>query len=51
MRAGKEFYAHALLHSCRGCAQELARRELSEAGQAVSIEIRENGKLLWTDRA
>jgi hypothetical protein len=32
-------------------AQELARRELLDAGQAVSIEIRENGKLLWNDRA
>jgi hypothetical protein len=31
-------------------ARELARRELSDADQPVSIEIRENGKLLWKDR-
>lgn len=32
-------------------ARELARRELMDVNQAVSVEIHENGKLLWVEAA
>lgn len=32
-------------------ARELARRELMDTTEAVSIELHENGKLLWTEAA
>jgi hypothetical protein len=32
-------------------ARELARRELMDVKQAVSVEIHENGKLLWVEAA
>lgn len=42
--------SYFILAQNEGRARELARREMRRAGRPVSVELREGGERLWSER-